>query len=64
MALERFGAPRRNLTPNDLHTPDVVLQIGVAPNRIDILTSISGVTFEEGWSHRKQVTLQGLPVSV
>ncbi|XXT20090.1 hypothetical protein WME94_00805 [Sorangium sp. So ce429] len=37
-ALDAFGAPLANLTPLDLAVPDVVFQIGVAPNRIDILT--------------------------
>ena len=63
-AIERFGAPRRNLQPEDLHTPDVVFQIGVPPNRIDILTSISGVEFAEAWQHRSQTIVDGLPVSV
>lgn len=63
-ALEAFGAPRRNLTRQDLHTPDNVFQIGVAPNRIDILTSISGVEFDEAWKHRKKTRLNGISVLV
>jgi hypothetical protein len=64
MALERFGAPRRNLTREDLHAPDNVFQIGIAPNRIDILTSITGVEFDEAWQHRKQTQINGISVSV
>ncbi|MCI0335363.1 MAG: hypothetical protein L0228_19315 [Planctomycetes bacterium] len=63
-ALERFGAPRRKLTREDLRTPDTVFQIGVAPNRIDILTSITGVEFDEAWQHRKQTQINGISVSV
>jgi hypothetical protein len=48
-ALERFGAPTHDLTALDLFTPDLVFQIGIEPNRIDILTSIDGVEFEEAW---------------
>jgi hypothetical protein len=44
-ALEDFGAPLHRLTKNDLHSDDVVFQIGVAPNRIDILATIGGVEF-------------------
>lgn len=51
-ALDAFGAPLTNLSPADLATPDIVFQIGVAPNRIDILTIISGVTFDEAWPAR------------
>jgi hypothetical protein len=36
----------------DLERPDVVVQIGLPPRRIDILTSISGVDFEEAWGDR------------
>ena len=63
-ALEKFGAPRRKLTQQDLQAPDTVFQIGVAPNRVDILTSITGVDFEEAWQHRKQTRINGLSISV
>jgi len=42
-ALERFGAPRSRLTPASFTEPDIVYQIGLPPNRIDILTTIDGV---------------------
>jgi hypothetical protein len=51
-ALAAFGAPLLDLTPADLATPDVVFQIGVAPRRIDILTSLTGVSFAEAWPGR------------
>ena len=46
-ALAAFGAPAGDLTIQDLTTPDLVFQIGVEPSRIDILTSIDDVTFDE-----------------
>jgi len=42
-ALIAFGAPLFNLTRGDLCDPGIVFQIGLAPNRIDILTRITGV---------------------
>jgi hypothetical protein len=51
-ALERFGAPLRDLSEADLKTPGIVFQIGVAPRRIDILTSLTGVAFEDAWRDR------------
>ena len=48
-ALARFGAPLRELEEADLAAEDLVFQVGVAPQRIDILTSIDGVDFEEAW---------------
>jgi hypothetical protein len=63
-ALEEFGAPRRRLVKSDLHTPDNVYQIGVAPNRIDILTSITGVGFDEAWRHRTTIAINGISVCI
>jgi len=40
-ALRAFGAPLHDLTQTDLAAPGLVLQIGVAPLRIDIMTSIA-----------------------
>jgi hypothetical protein len=61
-ALERFGAPLHELEPRDLHSPEVVFQIGLPPNRIDLLTSISGVDFEDAWRNRITVTVSGLDI--
>jgi hypothetical protein len=55
-ALRSFGAPLHDLTADDLASPDVVFQIGIPPRRIDILTSITGVTFDEAWAGRAEVT--------
>ena len=63
-ALKRFKAPLSQLTEADLVEPDVVFQIGVAPHRIDILTSIDAVDFGEAWPHRKQVEIGDQVVAV
>ena len=55
-ALDEFGAPISRLAPDDLAKPGLILQIGVAPNRIDILTSIEGVAFAEAWPRREALT--------
>ena len=46
-ALARFGAPRSRLTEATFTQADVVYQIGLPPNRIDLLTSIDSVSFDE-----------------
>jgi hypothetical protein len=51
-ALSAFGAPVASLSIEDLSTPDIVYQIGVPPIRVDILTSIDGVTFDDAWPVR------------
>lgn len=58
-ALKRFRAPLSDLTVEDLATPDIVFQIGAAPRRIDILTSIDGVEFDDAWSNRKEIEVEG-----
>jgi len=63
-AIIKFGAPLINLTKEDLATPGIIFQIGVIPRRIDIITSIDGVTFDEAWTERKQLEIEGLIVSV
>jgi hypothetical protein len=59
-ALRAFGAPLFDLSEGDLISPGVVFQIGVPPLRIDILTSISGVTFEAAWAARVTHTVEGI----
>jgi hypothetical protein len=51
-ALAQFGAPLGELSPADLANPDVVFQMGLPPNRIDILTAIDGVDFPPCWDAR------------
>jgi hypothetical protein len=51
-ALAAFGAPLDELSEADLSCPGVVFQLGVAPCRIDILTELTGLTFEEAWPGR------------
>jgi hypothetical protein len=61
-ALEAFGAPLHALELQDLYSPEVVFQIGLPPNRIDLLTSISGVAFDDAWRDRIIVTVSGQDV--
>ncbi len=63
-ALIAFGAPVRaiGVTREELLQRNHVLQIGVPPKRIDILTAFSGVTFEEAWGHRVIRDVDGVVV--
>lgn len=63
-ALIIFGAPSSNISKEELMTPGTVLQIGVAPRRIDILTSIDGVDFDDAWQDRMEAEVEGLKVPV
>ena len=53
-ALRDFGAPLMGLTQKDLESPGAGLQIGNEPLRIDVLTKISGISFEEAWPTRTE----------
>jgi hypothetical protein len=63
-ALRCFGAPLSDLTSDDLTRPDTVFKMGIPPARIDILSGITGVTFEDAWSRRILVDVAGLNVPV
>ncbi|MBV8750865.1 MAG: hypothetical protein JO103_14260 [Candidatus Eremiobacteraeota bacterium] len=51
-ALADFGAPLDGITAEDLIDPDSYYAMGVPPNRIDVLNTIEGITFDEAWSGR------------
>ena len=53
-ALNAFGAPLEELTESDLASEGLIFQIGVAPNRIDILTSVTAVEFGEAWQAKQE----------
>lgn len=63
-ALRNFGAPLDDLSVADLSSPDIVFQMGVAPLRIDILTSVSGITFEDAWHERVSSRYGDQPIHV
>ena len=63
-ALARFGAPIGNLSEQDLVTRGTVFQIGVAPRRIDVLTLIDGVEFDEAWAAQTMTRVGGIDIPV
>jgi hypothetical protein len=63
-ALRRFGAPLHDLTREDLERDGTIFQIGVAPRRIDIMTTASGLKFDEAFAHAIPIMIEGLEVFV
>ena len=64
-ALASFGAPLESIavTPADLRREDTVVQLGLPPNRIDLLTSITGVPeFGLAWQRRVEHDVRGRTV--
>lgn len=60
--LNDFGFGSLGITERDLLEPKRVVQLGHPPNRIDLLTSISGVDFEAAWESRIESTMDDLVV--
>ncbi|HPO08209.1 MAG TPA: nucleotidyltransferase [bacterium] len=63
-ALAQFGAPLHNLTREDLQKNDTIFQIGVAPRRIDLITSVSGLRFEDAFARSTEVEMDGILVPI
>lgn len=49
---------------DDFAVPGTIFQIGIAPNRVDILTALEGVDFEIACRARTQSTYGGVPIGV
>jgi hypothetical protein len=60
--LRDFGFASLGIVPEELCRPDQILQLGVKPNRIDLITSIAGVSFEEAWANRVAGAIDSIPV--
>ncbi|PIQ62049.1 MAG: hypothetical protein COV99_07410 [Bacteroidetes bacterium CG12_big_fil_rev_8_21_14_0_65_60_17] len=64
-ALKMFGAPVGGISVGDFLSKDLVLQIGVEPRRIDLLTGLEGIeNFDEAWSDRMVIKMQELQFPV
>ena len=63
-SMAAFGAPLHEIDETTFTISDVIFQIGVAPRRIDIITKISGVEFEDAYQNRQIVEIEGLSVPI
>jgi len=61
-ALAEFGFSFPNLNADDFTTPDAIIQLGYPPNRIDLLTTLSGVAFDECYASRQEVVIDDIKV--
>ncbi len=62
-ALHCFTLPLP-LSENDFLNENTVIQLGVAPNRIDLLTTVDGLCFEHAWQNKLTLTIDGLSIFV
>ena len=63
-ALRSFGAPLHNLTKKDLEEDGTIFQVGVAPRRIDIVTSATGLKFEQTYHNSALVNIDGIDIHI
>jgi hypothetical protein len=63
-ALQRFGFSPGSLPGPLFQPPRTVLRFGLPPNRIEVLSEISGVMFSECYARRLTIEVEGLPVAV
>ena len=62
--IEAFGFGHAGIKREDFLQVDHVIQLGREPNRIDILTGISGVSFDEAWANREPGKIDDTAVSI
>lgn len=63
-ALKKFGTPLSDVKPDEFVVPNTVLQIGVPPNRIDVITDIDGVGFDDAWPKREETFTAGINITL
>ncbi|GGE95101.1 nucleotidyltransferase [Hymenobacter cavernae] len=61
--LQQFGLGGLGYTVADFSTPDTIVQLGVAPLRIDLLTSVDGVDFDHCYAQRETKVLDEVPIN-
>jgi hypothetical protein len=61
-ALDHFGFGSLNLTTDDFQKPDSVVQLGVPPVRIDLITSLTGISWEEADKGKQRGLYGEVPV--
>ena len=60
--LDEFGFESLGISLEDLTNPDQIIQIGDPPLRIDLMTGIDGVTFDEAWENKEIAELENLKI--
>lgn len=62
--LEKFGISGLGITKEDLTKKDSIIQIGVPPNRIDLITSVEALTFEKAYQRREIKQIDSIDTNI
>src|SRR5258708_2250115 len=63
-AIRDFGMSSLTLGVEDFMSPGKVVQLGFPPNRIDLMTSLTAVSFDDAWESRVAGLIEGIPVQI
>lgn len=63
-AIRAFGMGSLDIGIDDFLLPGKVVQLGVEPNRIDLMTSLTAVSFDDAWEFRVAGKIEGIPVQI
>ena len=63
-ALKAFGAPLKQMTPENFQDPNMIFQMGVIPVRIDIMVNLPGVDASTAWENKKRNRYGRTPIHV
>ena len=63
-SLKKFGAPLHGIKPKDFNDKQMILQIGVAPVRIDILLDVPGISSQSAWRNKKRIQYGQTPIYI
>src|SRR5262249_29618775 len=60
--IKEFGFGGLGIVPDDFIKPDHVVQLGYPPNRIDLLTAVTGLAFDDCWPARVTIEFENTPI--
>lgn len=60
--LDHFGFGKIGITRDDFLRPDHIIQLGQEPHPLDIMTGISGLSWEQAYASRVDGEVDGMPV--
>lgn len=63
-ALKEFGAPLKDVTPEDFANKNMVYQIGIEPVRIDIIMGTGDIKFNSAWKNRTRSKYGDTPINI
>ncbi|MFH2043862.1 MAG: DUF6036 family nucleotidyltransferase [Pseudomonadota bacterium] len=63
IALDNFGFGSLNLKPEDFLEKDQIIQLGYPPNRIDLLTTLTDLSFEDCYNAKVQILLGDVEIN-